>query len=170
MLAEITPKPDQITVAIGSSQYDVTSMMSADDVAGTHMADPKVIWNYSQMVADATPEFYIAHVSEWAGIEAWLLRQVEHALGDDVALNLVGATGDRNRGHRDQNFRDDSVARAFASGEHRFGAGHQRMHARAARARRGWPRAFPASLPDLAAVPAAGRRARDARSTRPTSP
>ena len=62
MLAEIDPKPDQVTVAIGTSLYDITSMLTMDDVAGTHMADERVIWQYSQMVADASPEFYIEHV------------------------------------------------------------------------------------------------------------
>jgi uncharacterized protein (DUF849 family) len=62
MLAEIDPKPDQVTVAIGSSLFDITALATADDVAGTHMADPKVMWQYAQMVADATPEFYIEHL------------------------------------------------------------------------------------------------------------
>jgi uncharacterized protein (DUF849 family) len=62
MLAEISPKPDQVTVAIGTSLFDMTSMMTPDDVEGTHMADPKVAWAYAQMVADATPEFYIEHL------------------------------------------------------------------------------------------------------------
>src|SRR5262252_5312551 len=59
MLAGLDPKPDQVTVVIGSGQYDITSMLTRDDVAGTHMDDERVLWQYSQMVADATPEFYI---------------------------------------------------------------------------------------------------------------
>lgn len=62
MLTEIDPKPDQVTVAVGSTQYDITAMLTIDDVEGTHMADPKVMWQYSQMVADATPEFYIENL------------------------------------------------------------------------------------------------------------
>jgi uncharacterized protein (DUF849 family) len=62
MLADIDPKPDQVTVAIGSTQYDVTSMLTVDDVEGTHMNDPKVMWQYQQMVADSTPEFYIENI------------------------------------------------------------------------------------------------------------
>jgi uncharacterized protein (DUF849 family) len=85
MLAEITPKPDQVTVAIGSSLYDLTAMLTEDDVAGTHLADPKMIWNYSQMVADATPEFYIEHLKR--------LRQHEiqpyFALGHVHHLEIV---------------------------------------------------------------------------------
>ena len=62
MLAEIDPKPDQVTVAIGSSLYDMTPLTTLDDVQGTHMADPKMMWQYAQMVADATPEFYVEHL------------------------------------------------------------------------------------------------------------
>ena len=51
-----------MTVAIGTSLYDITSMLTMDDVTGTHMADEHVIWQYSQMVADATPKFYIEHL------------------------------------------------------------------------------------------------------------
>lgn len=62
LLAEIDPKPDQVTVAIGSSLFDITALATPDDVVGTHMADSHVMWQYSQMVADATPEFYIEHL------------------------------------------------------------------------------------------------------------
>jgi uncharacterized protein (DUF849 family) len=58
MLAEIDPIPDQVTVAIGSSLYDLTPLTTLEDVKGTHMANPAVIRAYSNMVADATPEFY----------------------------------------------------------------------------------------------------------------
>jgi uncharacterized protein (DUF849 family) len=73
MLAEIDPKPDQVTVAIGTSSYDITSMLTMDDVAGTHMADERVIWQYSQMVAEANPEFYIEHLKRLRahGIQAY---------------------------------------------------------------------------------------------------
>ena len=85
MLAEIDPKPDQVTVAIGSSLFDITSMLTLDDVEGTHMADPTVIWKYSQMVADATPEFYIEHLRRLRenGIQAYF------ALGHVHSLEIV---------------------------------------------------------------------------------
>src|SRR5690242_19560668 len=70
-----------------------------------------------------------AHVAERAGVEAWFFRQFKHPLGDDIALNLVGAPGDGNRRYRDQNFSDDSVARAFGSGQHCFRTSHQGMNA-----------------------------------------
>ena len=62
MLAEIDPKPDQVTVAIGTSLYDMTPLTTMDDVQGTHLANPEQIWAFSQMVADAAPDFYIEHL------------------------------------------------------------------------------------------------------------
>jgi uncharacterized protein (DUF849 family) len=85
MLAEIDPKPDQVTVAMGTSQYDITSMLTLDDVAGTHMADEEVIWKYSQMVAEAGPAFYIEHLKRLRahGIQAYF------ALGHVHSLEIV---------------------------------------------------------------------------------
>ena len=62
MLAGIDPKPDQVTVAIGSSLYDMTPLTTMDDLAGTHLANPQMIWAFSNMVADSTPEFYVEHL------------------------------------------------------------------------------------------------------------
>jgi len=62
MLTEIDPKPDQVTVAVGSSLYDMTPLTTLEDVEGTHIANPKAMWQYPQMVADSTPEFYIEHL------------------------------------------------------------------------------------------------------------
>jgi len=82
MLTELDPKPDQVTVAIGSSQYDLTSMLTLEDVKGTHMDDPKVIWQYAQMVADATPEFYIENLRRLRenGIQAYFALAHVHSL------------------------------------------------------------------------------------------
>jgi uncharacterized protein (DUF849 family) len=62
MLAELTPAPESVTVAIGTTQWDVISMMSADDVKGTHMENPKVQAAWAGMVVDATPSFYLEHL------------------------------------------------------------------------------------------------------------
>ena len=42
MLAELTPKPDQVTIAINSNQMNITELMSADDVRGTQFENPEV--------------------------------------------------------------------------------------------------------------------------------
>lgn len=82
MLTEVTPKPDQVTVAIGTSLYDLTSLMTPDDVQGTALVDPKVAWAWAQMVADSTPEFYIEHLKRLRenGIQAYFALGTVHQL------------------------------------------------------------------------------------------
>ena len=43
MLAELTPKPDQVTIAINSNQMNVVEQMCAADVAGTSLGTP--VWH-----------------------------------------------------------------------------------------------------------------------------
>ncbi len=62
MLAELTPKPDQVTITINTIQMNVTELMTSDDVAATSMADPKMFEAYREMVTDATPAFYVEHL------------------------------------------------------------------------------------------------------------
>jgi len=85
MLAEIDPKPDQVTVAIGSSQWDVTSLAPMMDEWPARIANPEMMWAFSNMVADALPDFYIEHLKR--------LRQHDiqpyFALGHIHSLELV---------------------------------------------------------------------------------
>ncbi len=62
MLAELEPKPETVTVAIGTCMMDITQMWGPDDVKGTHMEDPKVIEQYAGMFTDAGPAFYLEHL------------------------------------------------------------------------------------------------------------
>jgi uncharacterized protein (DUF849 family) len=62
MLAELTPKPDQVTIAINSMQMNITELLSADDVRGTQFENPAVCEAWSEMVVDATPSFYLEHL------------------------------------------------------------------------------------------------------------
>lgn len=62
MLAEIDPRPDQITIVIGSTQMNILPLTTADDVKGTQLENPAVQQAYHNMVADATPQFYIEHL------------------------------------------------------------------------------------------------------------
>ena len=62
MLADRS-KPDQVTVALGSTTYDMTPLLCAEDFKGTTMkGNTNVFWQYANMVADATPEFYVEHI------------------------------------------------------------------------------------------------------------
>jgi uncharacterized protein (DUF849 family) len=82
MLTEIDPKPDQVTVAIGSSLYDMTPLITMDDVQGTHLANPEQIWAFSQMVADSTSDFYVEHLKRLkkAGIQPYFALSHVHSL------------------------------------------------------------------------------------------
>ena len=62
MLTELDPKPDCVTVSTGTSLWDVVSMMSKEDVEGTHLADPRVQAAWAGMVVDSTPAFYLEHL------------------------------------------------------------------------------------------------------------
>ena len=62
MLAELDPKPEFITVTVGTTLWDITSAMSPEDIKGTHMEDPKVQAAWSGMVVDSTPAFYLEHL------------------------------------------------------------------------------------------------------------
>ena len=62
MLTELDPKPDFVTVTTGTTLWDVTMAMTADDIKGTHLDNPKVQAAWSGMVVDSTPAFYIEHL------------------------------------------------------------------------------------------------------------
>lgn len=62
MLTELDPKPEFVTVTTGTTLWDIVSMMSQEDVRGTHLADPKVQAAWAGMVVDSTPAFYVEHL------------------------------------------------------------------------------------------------------------
>jgi uncharacterized protein (DUF849 family) len=82
MLAELTPKPETVTVAIGTSMFDITQMWTPEDVKGTHMADPKVAAAYAGMFTDAGPAFYLEHLKRLkkAGIQPYFTLAHVHQL------------------------------------------------------------------------------------------
>ena len=62
MLAELSPKPDQVTIAINTNQMNVCELMSADDVAGTSLALPAYQAAYSEMTIPSGPSFVAEHL------------------------------------------------------------------------------------------------------------
>lgn len=72
MLAELTPKPDQVTVTVNTTQMNVTEHMEEADIAGTSMATPEGRRAYTEMVVPSTPSFVEEHVSRLsaAGIQS----------------------------------------------------------------------------------------------------
>ncbi len=75
LLADLTPKPDQVTIAINSLQMNITELMTADDVAGTQFENPAVSKAWADMVVDATPTFYVEHLKRLRenGIQAYFM-------------------------------------------------------------------------------------------------
>jgi len=62
MLADLDPQPDQVTIAINSSQMNITEMLGPDDIEGTLLQKPEFFKAYTNMVVDATPEFFVEHL------------------------------------------------------------------------------------------------------------
>ncbi|MBV9250502.1 MAG: 3-keto-5-aminohexanoate cleavage protein [Acetobacteraceae bacterium] len=63
MLTELDPKPDCVTVAVGTTQWDVVSIMTPDDIIGTHLENNlKVQAAWAGMWVDAGPAFYLEHL------------------------------------------------------------------------------------------------------------
>jgi uncharacterized protein (DUF849 family) len=62
MLAELTPRPDQVTVAINTSQFNIVEMMQAEDLAGTSLSEPATFEAYREMIVPAGPGWAEEHV------------------------------------------------------------------------------------------------------------
>ncbi|HSW16113.1 MAG TPA: 3-keto-5-aminohexanoate cleavage protein [Ramlibacter sp.] len=66
MLAELDPKPDQVTVAINTQQMNVMELMTAADVAGTSLADPVLQDAYRDMIVPSNPSWHVEHIRRLA--------------------------------------------------------------------------------------------------------
>lgn len=62
MLAELSPKPDQVTIAINTTQMNVVELMTEDDYAGSSFARPDVYEAYREMTVPAGPAWVEEHL------------------------------------------------------------------------------------------------------------
>lgn len=62
LLAELTPTPDQVTIAINSNQMNVVEQMCEADIAGTSLADPAMYQAYREMTIPAGPAWVEEHI------------------------------------------------------------------------------------------------------------
>ncbi|MBL8287279.1 MAG: 3-keto-5-aminohexanoate cleavage protein [Rubrivivax sp.] len=85
MLAELSPKPDQVTIAINTNQMNVCELMSADDVAGTSLAQPAYQAAYSEMTIPSGPAFVAEHLRRLQAARI----QPHFMLGDAGQLETV---------------------------------------------------------------------------------
>jgi uncharacterized protein (DUF849 family) len=91
MLTELDPKPEFVTVATGTTQWDIVSMLSKEDIKGTHLEDPKVQAAWAGMVVDATPAFYLEHLKRLRqhGIQPYFVPAHVHQL--EIIERLIRA-------------------------------------------------------------------------------
>ncbi len=112
MLAELSPKPEFVTVAIGTCMMDLTQMWTPDDVKGTHLEDPKQMAAWAGMFTDAGPAFYLEHLKRLKknGIQPYFplahvhqLKIVERLIRHGVHLGplnmAIGCYGGGGCGH-----------------------------------------------------------------------
>ncbi|HXQ46045.1 MAG TPA: 3-keto-5-aminohexanoate cleavage protein, partial [Caulobacteraceae bacterium] len=71
MLAELSPAPDQVTIAINTNQMNIVELLSEDDCAATSLALPAYQDAYREMIVEAPPSFYLEHLKRLtaAGIQ-----------------------------------------------------------------------------------------------------
>ena len=62
MLAELTPRPDQVTIAVNSNQMNVVEQMTEADIAGTSLADSAMYKAYREMTIPAGPGWVEEHI------------------------------------------------------------------------------------------------------------
>jgi uncharacterized protein (DUF849 family) len=62
MLAELDPKPDQVTVTVNTSQMNVVEQMCEADLAGTSLAEPANYNAYREMTVPGGPGWAEEHV------------------------------------------------------------------------------------------------------------
>ncbi|WER50902.1 3-keto-5-aminohexanoate cleavage protein [Cupriavidus sp. WKF15] len=62
MLAELQPKPDQVTVAINTAQMNIMELMTEADVAGTSLTNPAIQAAYRDMIVPSNPSWHVEHI------------------------------------------------------------------------------------------------------------
>jgi uncharacterized protein (DUF849 family) len=62
MLAELNPRPDQVTIAINSNQMNVVEQMCEADVRGTSLGTPEGYQAYREMTIPAGPGWVEEHI------------------------------------------------------------------------------------------------------------
>ncbi|GHD03014.1 3-keto-5-aminohexanoate cleavage protein [Pseudorhodoferax aquiterrae] len=72
MLAELDPKPDQVTVTVNTSQMNFLEQFDARDVQGISLQDPAVFNAYKEMTVPAQPGWAEEHIRRLsaAGIQS----------------------------------------------------------------------------------------------------
>ena len=62
MLADLSPKPDQVTIAINTNQMNITELLMDGDADGTILENPAYALAYRDMYLESGPKFYLEHL------------------------------------------------------------------------------------------------------------
>jgi hypothetical protein len=92
MLAELDPKPEFVTVATGTTQWDIMSWMTEEDIKGTHLENnPEALAAWAGMYVDAGPAFYLEHLKRLRknGIQPYFVPAHIHQL--EIIEKLIRA-------------------------------------------------------------------------------
>ncbi len=67
MLAELTPTPDQVTIAVNTSQFNIMDLMTESEYGPTSLANPETYRAYREMIVPAGPEWVEEHLRRLTG-------------------------------------------------------------------------------------------------------
>jgi uncharacterized protein (DUF849 family) len=89
MLAELTPIPDQVTVAINTTQMNIMELLYPEYLAGTSLDNPAIHAAYSEMTVPAGPAWVAEHLRRLmaAGVQPHFQLTGMHAL--ETLMRLV---------------------------------------------------------------------------------
>jgi uncharacterized protein (DUF849 family) len=62
MLADLTPKPDQVTIAVNTVQMNIMDLISDEEAAGTSLSQPEMYHAYREMTVPAGPTWVEEHL------------------------------------------------------------------------------------------------------------
>jgi uncharacterized protein (DUF849 family) len=62
MLADLNPRPDQVTVAVNTVQMNVMELLRAEDVKGTSLMNPARQAAYRDMIVPSNPTWHTEHI------------------------------------------------------------------------------------------------------------
>ncbi|MFJ5383251.1 3-keto-5-aminohexanoate cleavage protein [Cupriavidus sp. CER94] len=93
MLADLTPAPDQVTVAINTTQMNIMELLYPEYLAGTSLSNPAYIEAYREMTVPAGPGWVEEHLRRLsnAGIQPHFQLTGMHALETLERMVRAGA-------------------------------------------------------------------------------
>jgi uncharacterized protein (DUF849 family) len=62
MLAELSPRPEQVTVAINTGQMNIMELLTEADIAGTSFMNPALQAAYRDMISPSNPSWHVEHI------------------------------------------------------------------------------------------------------------